>query len=172
MTQEREIQAIAALNQWGVPFLYSPLAVGAKPSLEIHDMLERLIQSGSARLRLGVTAFFLVHSEEAPGVFPTLSLLKEERCLILKYYYTAAVYLQRLWKSQLAHWGNVSLPDYFSKELRLPDPACLHGRLGLQVLGEALCGVAHESYNYGASFEALVHILQQRGKSCETSCHP
>ncbi|MBI5300209.1 MAG: hypothetical protein HY877_07975 [Deltaproteobacteria bacterium] len=168
--KEKEIQAIAALNQWGVPYLSTPFTPTMGFSLELSDLLTRLIQSDSTRLKLGVTAFFLVHSEKASAVLDALPLLEEGQRQMLRYLYTAAVYLQRLWRRQLAHFGNGLLPDYFSQELGLPEPVLLHGRLGLGALEEALQGHIHEPYNYKASFDALIRLLLEEEKFCERAC--
>ena len=161
-TQDKELLAIATLNRWDVPFLSSPFATDTNHPLELTDLLMQLIQSDSTRLKLGVTAFFLVHPEQAAVVLETLPLLKKDFHRRLQYYYTAAVYLQRLWKSQLAGFGETQLPDYFSQELGLPSPAVLHGHIGLAFLEEALQKEANETYNYRSSFDALVQILLQR----------
>ena len=167
--QAKELQAIASLNQWGVSFLWSPFTPKIEQPLKPERLIQSLIESDSARLRLGVIAFLLVHPEEAPAIHQALSLVKENKCLLLKYYYTAAVYLQTLWKSQLTQFGSDMLPNYFSKDVGLPDPIQLHGRLGLAALEEALQQLRGEAYNYTASFEAVVRLIQQQGNSHATT---
>ncbi|HIC88862.1 MAG TPA: hypothetical protein EYP04_05625 [Anaerolineae bacterium] len=56
----------------------------------------------------------------------------------LKALYTAAVYLQRLWRTRLGFYlGNYSeLPDRFSNDLGLPSPAERHGKVGLYAPAE------------------------------------
>lgn len=168
--QEKELQALNTLEKWGVPFLSSPLAKEDLRLLELDDLLSVLIQSRAGRLRLAITAFFLVHPEKALVVFRTLSVLKKKPRLLLEFYYTAAVYLQELWKTQLAHFGTSRLPDYFSHKLELPEPAQFHGRLGLASLEEMLQQLVCEPYNYQASFESLIRLLESREEFCETTC--
>lgn len=99
--------------------MWSPFAPETECPLEPHDLIVRLIQSDSARLKLGVSVFFLVHPEKAEAVLQALPSLENKMRQLLRYYYMAAVYLQRLWKNQLSRFGDISLPDYFSKELGL-----------------------------------------------------
>jgi hypothetical protein len=127
----------------------------------VKKMLACLIDSNSPRLNLAVTAFFLVHPEQAKqsDIFETISELSKKSQKLFKLYYTAAVYLQALWKSQLAFFGTSQMQDYFSQELKLPDPHQLHGRLGLAYLEDALQQSAPEPYHYQASFDAMIKIL-------------
>ncbi|MBI2981408.1 MAG: hypothetical protein HYY44_03785 [Deltaproteobacteria bacterium] len=158
--EERDLLAIATLNQWGVFYLSAPVSLKEQKPLELINLVEHLIQSDRPRLKLAVTAFFLVHPQEARIVRQVISSLGERPSLLLKYYYTAAVFLQRLWRSQLT--GSVEfvwLPDYFSRELGLPEPTLLHGRIGLLSLEEALQKSAHLPYNYRASFDSLIRLL-------------
>lgn len=163
-SKEKDIQAIVTLNQWGVPFLSSPFIREGISSLELTELLQQLITSQSARLKLGVTAFFLVHPEEAPIMLKALPLLKGNVQKLLKYYYMAAVYLQELWRSQLS---GTTLPDYFSQELNLPQVMILHGRLGLASLEEALQHLVQRHYNYQSAFESLARLIQDKGPSRE-----
>ncbi len=158
----KDLEAVFSLNQWGVPFLSSPIPCENPKRLDPAELVLRLIQSSHPRLHLGVTAFFLVHSEKAPSVLQSLALLDQKSSLRLKYYYTAAAYLQRFWKSQLTFNPSL-LPDYFSKEQGLPVPTALNARLGLLAIEEALQKEMNEPYNYLARFEALARLLQQQG---------
>lgn len=161
---ETDLQAITALQQWGVPFLSAPSrACSDFHTFDLPDLLAYLIQSASPRLKLAVTAFFIVHPEEAPAALETLSLLPENSKPLFKYYYSAALYLQSLWKTQLARFGEEWLPDYFSKELGFPGPSLLQARLGLLAVEEKLQEWIHEPYHYQASFDSLIQLLQQRG---------
>lgn len=168
-TEEKDLLAIATLNQWGVPFLSHPRMIENSVTLELTDLLQHLTQSHSPRLKLGITAFFLTHPEQAQVIFKVLPLLGKHSQELLKYYYTAAVYLQELWKSQLKE--RVPLSNYFSRELQLPEVTVLHGRLGLAFLEDALQRWAHEPYNYQSAFESLVRLVQYQGAVCETTCH-
>lgn len=159
--KKEDQEAIASLQECGVPFLSSAESCDIAPSLKAPELVQRLIQSGSPRLKFGVTAFFLYLPHEAAAILEALAHLNKMECRLLKYYYTAAVYLQRLWKSYWLSQGMVLLPDYFSKELGLPSPELLHGKWGLVALEEALQQTAHASYNYISRFEALVRLLQQ-----------
>lgn len=155
----KEEEAIASLWLWDVHFLAADPSL--KKPLPPEDLLERLIGSGSGRVRLGVVAFFLRHPELAGKVHPVLSKLGDQEALLLKYYYTAAVYLQRYWETALWTKDSPALPDYFSQELGLPPPSLLHGKIGLWALEEALQGFAGQPFNYFSSFNSVAQILMQ-----------
>lgn len=159
--KKEDQEAIASLQQWGVPFLSSSEPCDIAQPLDAPELVQKLIQSKSPRLKLGVTAFFLFLPHQASAVLDALAPLNEMECRLLKYYYTAAVYLQALWKSYWLSRRMALLPDYFSKELGLPNSTRLHGKWGLVALEEALQQATHASYNYISSFEALVRLLQQ-----------
>lgn len=163
--QRRNEELIASLNQWRVPFLSTQTPAPVTPSLPAEDLIEGLIRSDSARLKLGVTAFFIVHSDQAPVVLTSVAHLDEKDVLFLKYYYMAALYLQRFWLRQFSHFGNGLLPDYFSKELSLPEPTRLHGRLGLHFLEAAMQRAASQPYDYYSPFQSLARLLQDAGRA-------
>lgn len=161
----KELQAIATLNHWGVFFLSSPFILGNESPLELTELLKELIQSSSPRLKLGVTAFFLVRPDQASMVPKVFSLIVGKQAVhLFKCYYTAAVYLQRFWKSQLVVFSRKILPDYFSQELGLPPPNLLHGRFGLVALEELMQKKMKYPYNYQSSFNSLIRILQEGKK--------
>lgn len=155
--QEKELQAMETLQHWGVPYLQPSPGAKAGTFLNTPEMLQQLITSDSGRLRLSVCAFFLVHPEEAAAVKETLGFLETRDADLLKLYYMAAVYLQWLWGKAL---GSANpLPDYFSKELKLPEPGLQNSRMGLAVLEEKLQECFGQPFNFLDRFDALVRLL-------------
>jgi hypothetical protein len=98
----------------------------------------RLASSPDARLREAMAALFLVHPELAPLALTAAGRLKMPHRERLVEAYVAAVYLQRLWRTRLRrHLGEQPyLPPYWIKELDVPEPDEMHGRLGLAVLSD------------------------------------
>lgn len=68
---------------------------------------------------------------------PSRGLGPHQRVL-LRLYYTAAVYLQCIWRPRLARTIGPAgdLPDLFSAELGLPPPGEYHGLVGLACLAQ------------------------------------
>lgn len=145
------------LQHWGVSYLWPQSAQKPGPFLKTPQMLGQLITSDSGRLRLGVCAFLLIHPEEAAAVKETLGLLDARHAGLLKFYYMAAVYLQSLWGKALG--GKKPLPDYFSKELKLPHPAAPNSRLGLAALEEKLQDFFGRPFNFLSRFDSLARLL-------------
>jgi hypothetical protein len=114
-------QLVNALHMLGVEFIMG----GQFQNESLHKQPARLIaaltQSTEARLRLSLIPLFLDHPEFASFVPSILAKLKPADRLILKCYYTAAVWLQQQHRNQLITLiGNkASLPDYFSLEIGL-----------------------------------------------------
>jgi len=112
-------QLTTALHKLGVNFIMGEQV----PNESIHKQPARLIaalaQSPEARLRLSLIPLFLEHPEFADYVPSVATRLDPAARLVLKCYYTAAVWLQQQHRNQLkALIGNKpSLVDYFSYEI-------------------------------------------------------
>ena len=151
--------AIAALKAWDVPYLDVSDSGRLPARRDPAWMAAALIVSSAPRVRLAVTAFYLKNPGEAASVQSALPVLQPKAALLLKYYYTAAVYLEQYWRSALNRSGQKPLPDLFSRELGLPSPQALHGRFGLYHLEEKLRLHAGEALDFRSSFEAIA-LLQ------------
>jgi hypothetical protein len=78
--------------------------------------------------------------------------------------YTAAVCLQRFWRTRLgeARLSDVDLPDLFSTQLGLPSVAVLYGRLTLWQLSERMSS-EHDGVDYWATLnKTFEDFIQQR----------
>jgi len=107
-------QLVNALHALGVNFLMG----GRDADEPLHKQPARLIaalaQSGEARLRLSLIPLFLEHPEYASRVRAIVKGLDPSARLTLQCYYSAAVWLAKKYKPNV-----VSLPDHFSKNLKL-----------------------------------------------------
>lgn len=168
MEGARELGAVYTLQLWNVPYLNDEGRTHTQEPLKPSELIATLIQSHSARLRLAVVPLFLCRPELSRFVLQVLPILDDYHHGLLKHYYTAAVYLQSLWKSQLPSVSKTPLSDYFSVDLNLPDPNILHGRLGLFHLEDSLEKWTGYPYNYQSSFQAIVSLLLQATKHYET----
>ncbi len=107
-------QLVNALHALGVNFLMG----GRDADESLHKQPARLIsalsQSGEARLRLSLIPLFLEHPEYASRVRAIAKGLDPSARLTLQCYYSAAVWLAKKYQPNV-----VSLPDRFSKDLKL-----------------------------------------------------
>jgi hypothetical protein len=80
----------------------------------------------------------LRHPELASHVSALVNQIDPPLRVELQTLYTAAVYLQRLWKTRLGFYIETPLlPDLFSQQLGLPPAEERHGKHGLYDLAEA-----------------------------------
>ena len=107
-----EDQLVSELWAWDVRFI-----LGSKPSyppsLSPASLIASLAESHEARLQLSLIPLFLRHPEFAVHVNVVVKKVNPEYQLILKCFYTAAVWLEQ------KHLLRKILPDLFSKELGL-----------------------------------------------------
>lgn len=106
-------QLANALHVLGVNFIRGGADTDVSLSNHPSRLIAALAQSNEARLRLSLIPLFLEQPEYASRVRAVSKKLDPSAQLTLKCYYSAAVWLSK--KYQL----NISLPDYFSKELNL-----------------------------------------------------
>ena len=141
MPQEErfDVEGLAAiLAQLDVPYLRTPTAVPPSPTDPI-NLIAALSQHSSPRIHEALIPLFLRHPEFAHYVPDLVEALPAEASSLLRHLYTAAVYLQHLWRGKLEMYLGVTtlLPDYFGQpELGLPDPTKHFGEAGLRVLAE------------------------------------
>lgn len=153
---------IAALKQRGVDYL-SPSDARLKQTVDDEALLFALAQHPEARLRQALIALFLLQPPIAPLVPRLRSDLQPEAARELSAYYTAAVYLQSMWRTrQQRHLENAhELPDYFSEELALPSPRELHGKAGLHALAEWHARFSPHRYNFLSAYQGVADLLFQ-----------
>jgi len=90
------------------------------PLLSPANLIAELAQSINARVRFSLIPFFLRHPEFATEVESAdKSLTSQSNQYVLRFYYTAAVFLQRKYQERLIHilGKQPQLPDFFSSKL-------------------------------------------------------
>ena len=129
-------------NLYSLGVRYITLSEDAEPyeSLPPEQLIAALINSDDVRVEYALISLLLRHPEYANAVPQALNILPTNRADVLKRHYTAAVYLQRMYRPALAiYLGTIiPLPDHFSKELELPSPNDYYGVIGLQELVDRL----------------------------------
>jgi hypothetical protein len=94
------------------------------PLLTPANLIASLAQSTNARVRFSLIPLFLRHPEFSTEVKNADNLLSPQghHRNVLRFYYTAAVFLQRKYQKQLAHilGKQTQLPDLFSNILGVP----------------------------------------------------
>ncbi len=107
-----EDKLVSELWAWDVRFI-----LGSKPdhppTLSPANLIMALSESHEARLQLSLIPLFLRHPEFAIHVSAVAKKNNPEYQLILKCFYSAAVWLEQ------KHLSRKELPDLFSKELGL-----------------------------------------------------
>ena len=129
------------------------------PLLDPVHLIVALAQSGDARVRLSLIPLFLRHPEFAPET-PIAEglLLSQAEKIVLHFFYTAAVLLQRKYWKQIVgfHGESTQLPDLFSIRLGITlntDPNEALPQLGK--LHQALSG---RQINWIGTYEHAVEV--------------
>ncbi len=137
------------------------------PVLEPAHLIASLAQSGDARVRLSLIPLFLRHPGFSSKVESADRLVGSQTnaSLFLRFYYTAAILLQRKYRERLAKiFGNQPrLPDLFSSRLGIlldenPDQALFHLAERHKILSERRINWL-ETYEHGA--ERLIKHMEK-----------
>ena len=152
----------AALAQLDVHYLRTQTAVSPFP-IDPSDLIAALAQHSSPRTHEALIPLFLRHPEFANYVPDLVRTLPPEASLLLRHLYTAAVYLQHLWRGKLEMYLGTAplLPDYFGQpEWSLPAPTEHFGEAGLRLLAEQQ--QARTGFNWLNSYHTIIsHYLNQ-----------
>jgi len=150
---------VAALRERGVDYLAPSDAQGAPLSDE--TLIAGLAASDNPRLVQALIALFILHPDLAPLVPALRSRLTAAAAVELLAHYTAAVYLQSMWRIRLNHYlpPQPDLPDYFSAELGLPGPDDLYGKAGLYALADWHSAHAPGRANHLSEYQGVAELL-------------
>jgi len=117
-----EDQLVSELWARDVRFLMGRQFIST-PLLAPADLIASLAQSANARVRFSLIPLFLRHPEFSTEVENADRLLSSQtNQYVLRFYYTAAVFLQRKYQKQLLYilGKQPQLPDLFSSILSVP----------------------------------------------------
>ena len=131
----------ATLTHYDVPYLRTSTDLSCTPPsptpLEPRTLIQRLAQHGEPRVSEALIPLFLRHPEYHSYVQELAAHLDAESSLNLRHLYTAAVYLQHLWRTNLSLYLSPfpHLPNYFGEpDFALPSPQVHWGEAGLRAL--------------------------------------
>lgn len=127
------------LARLGVPYLRVYQADEHAPPLDSEALIGALASHSEPRFREALIPLFVCHPELAPLVPRLVDTLESQPALTLRHMYTAAVYLQRLWRETLGiYLGEFApLPNYFGQSFfGLPSPDEEFGEAGLRALAQ------------------------------------
>ncbi len=153
---------MAALRQRGIDWLAPSDATPGK-AVDAETLIASLAAQPDTRLRQALIGLFLLQPELAPIVPGLRAQLDDRAAQELLAHYTAAVYLQRMWRIRLGHYleSVAELPDYFSNEMGLPSPADEYGRAGLVALAEWHAEKSPYRLNHLSAYEGVADLLFQ-----------
>ena len=166
----------ATLAALGVPYLRT--ATGGEPyAIPAPSFIAALAKHKEPRVRESLIPLFLHQPSNAQYVPLLATTLEEAASQTLRHMYTAAVYLQRLWRSTLGiYLGDFPLlPDYFGQpEFGLPHPNEHCGELGLRVLAHFFS--EKTGYNWLSTYNSaisltLAQLELEYDDEYSTACH-
>ena len=162
---------IAQLAAQGVRHLRAVKTVDSIPDFKPESLMADLACHADPRLREARILLFLRQPIYARYVPELVDHLEANASLTLRHMYTAAVYLQRLWRSTLGlYLGEFPLlPDYFGQsEFGLPAPDLYFGEAGLHAL--AALFQKKTGYEWLTAYRAAISLLLIQ-LSFETASH-
>ena len=131
-----EDRLVVTLHRLGVRYIVTE--EGAEPYLDLPPalLIAALIRSESPRVEYTVIPLLLRHPEFTAIAPDLAAALPPNEADLLRRHYTAAVYLQRMYRPALEIYlgPKPDLPDYFSAQLGLPSPDEYYGVIGLREL--------------------------------------
>jgi hypothetical protein len=126
-------------------------------------LLADLMRQPSARVRAAVIAVLLAHPAYAQAIPVALAQLSPSEQLALRFFYSAAVLLQRQYADTLRPYVAERwqwLPDLFSQELGVATQGAPHERLGR--LGAAHRAYTRSAINWTGTYDNVARKLLRR----------
>lgn len=147
-------QLTNALRALDVNFILGGKSKDASLHKKPARLIAALTESDESRLRLSLIPLFLEHPEFARYVRTVAKKLKPSARLTLQCYYSAAV-----WLAQKHQVPDVSLPDYFSRELNLQPVA--DAEMNLRNLAERHRALSGKKVNWLGTYQHAAQIWQK-----------
>ena len=112
-------QLIAEINRRGIHFLAGESAGNDLEKLSPAELMAGLASNADARIRLALVAVLLQHPQYAVDAHEAMELLNNQNRLTFQLYYTAAHFLQIIYRDKLQQTleSFQCLPDLFSRDL-------------------------------------------------------
>ena len=133
------------------------------PPLAVETLIARLAQHPDPRFREALIVLFIRRPAYAALVTSVASRLEPADTEVLRHMYTAAVYLQRLWRGALSiYLGDFPLlPDYFGLAFfGLPAPDEYFGEAGLRALADVF--KARTGDEWLSAYDAVMNLLLEQ----------
>ena len=156
-----EERLVAELSNLGIGYLSRRSVTRPAPARAPSRLLADMVCQPSSRVRTALIALLLAHPEYAVHVPAALRRLPPEPAQTLKFFYTAAVILQRQYQSELqpllgSSW--LPLPHLFADEFPLPtDPG-----QQLQALARLHQERTGQRLNWAGTYEHAARNLLRR----------
>jgi hypothetical protein len=159
---QAEEQLVSELARLGIGYLSRQSADNSSRVYAPHELIAGLVCQPSSRVRSALIALMLAYPGYAVYVPRALRLLKTDQAQTLRFFYTAAVILQKMYAQGLqpslgTKWRN--LPDLFSDELGLTGDSPAARLRNLARLHARWSG---ENLNWAGTYEnAAQHLLRR-----------
>ncbi len=160
---DTEEQIVAELETVGVRYLSRRTDQKVKNKRPSYRLLADLVCQPSSRVRLATIALLLAQPSYAQFVPAALEILPPERQFLLMVLYSAAVFLQQVYRRSIEKYLGQRwslLPDIFSTELNIPHDLSPQQRLA--ALGRLYRSHSGIDLNWSGTFDnAARHWLRQ-----------
>lgn len=174
---DQELNALALdLSSLDVPYLRTLASAAPAQSspqpVAPETLIRQLAQHDEPRVREALIPLFLRHPAYHRWVPALAESLNNQPAQTLRHFYTAAVYLQHLWRGTLGLYLGAfpDLPDYFGEtEFGLPSPQLQWGEVGLRLLAARFA--AETGDNWLTTYEGALSLFlaqQQLRSDAET----
>ncbi len=154
---------IAGLEARGVRYLRPATISPAHQAIPTPELVARLASHPAPRFRETLIPLFLAHPEYAELLPACTAALPPDTAVVLKHFYTAAVYLQRMWRGNLESLLGAfpDLPDHYGQsEFKLPAPDDYFGEKGLRQL--ARCFEALTGANWWQTYQDVIELFMKQ----------
>jgi hypothetical protein len=151
---------VYSLETFGLNMLRLSSSAEQRTTLEPAVLIAALAEHTEPRLREALIPLFLRKPQLHQYVPELVTSLPSDTTDVLRHFYTAAVYLQRLWFSTLQLYLGAFplLPDYYGESYyQLPPPDIHFGEAGLRTLAKRYTHLT--GTDWLTTYEAAISLL-------------